>query len=143
VANTVADRFSPRGPSTETLPPATLPLKPLLESMTVSQLRSYAREQGRGGNGLSSAKKAEIIDRLLSRLMPTWGPDDIRLIGDGLAVAVGALLLRGLSMLIIEAYIKPALIWIGRSGYRRLDELSGDRLPDWFAAKESQDHPDV
>jgi hypothetical protein len=66
VANTVADRFSPRGPSTETLPPATLPLKPLLESMTVSQLRSYAREQGRGGNGLSSAKKAEIIKRLLS-----------------------------------------------------------------------------
>jgi hypothetical protein len=75
--------------------------------------------------------------------MPTWGPDDIRLIRDGLAVAIGALLLRGLAMLITEAYIKPALIWIGRRGYRRLDELSGDRLPDWFAAKESQDHPDV
>jgi hypothetical protein len=34
--------------------------------MTVSQLRAYAREQGRGGDGLSSAKKAEIIKRLLS-----------------------------------------------------------------------------
>jgi hypothetical protein len=68
VANTVADRFSPRGPSTETLAPAPpqLPLRPLLEAMTVSQLRSYAREQGRGGDGLSSAKKAEIIDRLLA-----------------------------------------------------------------------------
>lgn len=70
VANSIMDRFAP-GPSTETLrapaPPAPelLPSRKLLERMTVAQLRKLAREEGKGGDGLGSASKEEIIDRLL------------------------------------------------------------------------------
>lgn len=69
-AEHITERFSPRGPSAESLPPEPpappkLPLRPLLEKMTVQELRDYARDTGHGGGGLASAKKAEIIDRLL------------------------------------------------------------------------------
>jgi hypothetical protein len=70
VANSIMDRFAP-GPSTETLrapappPPEPLPSRKLLERMTVAQLRSLAREEGKGGDGLSGASKKEIIERLL------------------------------------------------------------------------------
>lgn len=70
VANSIMDRFSP-GPSTETMrapapsPPEPLPARQLLECMTVAQLRKLAREEGKGGDGLASATKEEIIDRLL------------------------------------------------------------------------------
>ena len=66
-AEHISERLKPRGPSAESLPPAPpqLPLRPLLESMTVQELRNYARDTGHGGGGLASAKKAEIIDRLL------------------------------------------------------------------------------
>lgn len=68
--------------------------------------------------------------------MPHWTSDDARLIVDGLAVATGALLIRGLTMLVIETYIKPALIWIGQHTYKKADKLTGDRLPDFFPPKE-------
>lgn len=72
VASSIMDRFAP-GPSTETMrapappppPPEPLPSRKLLERMTVAQLRSLAREEGKGGDGLSGASKKEIIERLL------------------------------------------------------------------------------
>ena len=74
VANSIMDRFSP-GPSTETMrakttappvaPVAGLDPRVALNAMTVAQLRKLAREQDKGGDGLASATKAEIIERLL------------------------------------------------------------------------------
>lgn len=64
--------------------------------------------------------------------MPHWTADDARLIVDGLAVATGALLIRGLTMLATETYIKPVLIWLGEHGYRIIDKLTGGRLPNFF-----------
>jgi hypothetical protein len=70
VAGEVADRFSGRGGSAETLraappTPDPLPAKKLLEHMTLTQLRKLAREEGKGGNGLTSASKKEVINLLL------------------------------------------------------------------------------
>jgi hypothetical protein len=64
--------------------------------------------------------------------MPHWTADDARLIIDGLAVATGALIIRSIGMLVTETYVKPALIWLGRRGYKKADRLTGDRLPNFF-----------
>lgn len=71
--------------------------------------------------------------------MPHWTSDDARLIVDGLAVATGALLIRGLTMLVIETYVKPALIWLGKHGYRKTDKLTGGRLPDLFPLEKTDE----
>ena len=70
--------------------------------------------------------------------MPHWTGDDLRLIGDGLAVAAGALFIRAVSMLVAETYIKPALIWLGQKVYRKTDRLIGDRLPDFFPQEKNE-----
>lgn len=73
VANTIIDRLSPGLPAETLRAPeperssGSLSERLLLEHMTVSQLRKLAREQGKGGDGLASATKDEIIDRLLDR----------------------------------------------------------------------------
>ena len=72
-------------------------------------------------------------------MTPHWGAEDVRLILDGLAVATGALLIRGLAMLAVETYIKPALIWFGERTYRRADKLTGDRLPDFFPEEKTDE----
>jgi hypothetical protein len=71
--------------------------------------------------------------------MAQWTSDDVRLIVDGLAVATGALLIRGLTMLVIETYVKPALIWLGEHGYKKADKLTGDRLPDFFPPEKTDE----
>lgn len=71
VADTIADRFMGPGPSAETIaPPKPTPApagldRDVLELMTVAQLRQLTRSRGKGGDGLSSASKGEIIRRLL------------------------------------------------------------------------------
>lgn len=69
--------------------------------------------------------------------MPRWTGDDVRIIVDGLAVVTGGLILRALAMLAVETYIKPALIWLGIRAYQNADQLSGDRLPDFFPKKDN------
>lgn len=68
--------------------------------------------------------------------MPTWGADDVRIVGD---IIVGSLLAGGLRLVVIKAFLEPAAVFIGQTIYRRADQLSGDRLPDWFADQESAD----
>ena len=72
-------------------------------------------------------------------MMPTWGSDDVRIVGD---IIVGSLLAGGLRLIVVKAFLEPAAVAIGRQAYRRADQLSGDRLPDWFDAKSSAELPD-
>jgi hypothetical protein len=57
--------------------------------------------------------------------------DDGRIITD---IVLGSLAARwiaaGLQLIALKAFIEPAAIWAGRSKYRWLDRLLGDRLPD-------------
>lgn len=69
--------------------------------------------------------------------MPHWTGDDVRIVGD---IIFGSLLAGGLRLVVVKAFIEPAAIYVGQVAYRRADALTGDRLPDWFAGKESQEH---
>ena len=62
-------------------------------------------------------------------MMPNWGPDDVRIVGD---IIVGSLLAGGLRLVVIKAFLEPAAVFIGQAAYRKADQLTGDRLPDWF-----------
>lgn len=61
--------------------------------------------------------------------LPHWATDDVRIIGD---IVVGSLLAGGLRLVVVKAFMEPMAVWIGQRGYRQLDRMTGDRLPDWF-----------
>lgn len=61
--------------------------------------------------------------------MNLWGLDDLRIVGD---IIVGSLLAGGLRLIVIKAFLEPAATYVGRAAYRRVDKMSGDRLPDWI-----------
>lgn len=69
--------------------------------------------------------------------MPHWTGDDVRIVGD---IIFGSLLAGVLRLVVVKAFLEPAAIFVGQTIYRRADQLSGDRLPNWFAGKESQEH---
>lgn len=58
-----------------------------------------------------------------------WTVDDLRIVGD---IIVGSLLAGGLRLVVVKAFLEPAAVWLGQRGYRGLDRLTGDRLPDLF-----------
>lgn len=58
---------------------------------------------------------------------PHWTVDDARIVGD---VVLASLLAGGVRMIVLKAFIEPIAAAIGRGGWRRLDRLLGDRLPD-------------
>jgi hypothetical protein len=66
----------------------------------------------------------------------SWSIDDVRIVGD---IVVGSLLARVLTLIAMKAFIEPAAIWTGKWGYRKADELSGDRLPDFFKDQSAQE----
>lgn len=68
-----------------------------------------------------------------------WLIDEARLT---VAIALASLIANGVRLVFVKAFLEPAAAWIGRYAYRRVDELSGDRLPDWFEGKESAEAPD-
>lgn len=53
--------------------------------------------------------------------------DDSRIITD---IVIGSLLAGAVRLIAIKAFIEPAAFWAGRRGWRFLDQLLGDRLPD-------------
>jgi hypothetical protein len=65
-----------------------------------------------------------------------WGSDDVRLILDLLGFqAVFAVVKRfgpALRLWVMEAYIKPALVFIGQKAYRKADDAMGGALPDFL-----------
>ena len=60
-------------------------------------------------------------------MMPHWGADDARVIGD---VVLASILAGGLRLILLKAFLEPIAAATGRRGWRWLDQLLGDRLPD-------------
>jgi hypothetical protein len=52
--------------------------------------------------------------------------EDAHIIGD---VIIASLLVSGLRLIVMEAFIKPAAVWAGRRGWHALDWALGGRLP--------------
>lgn len=63
--------------------------------------------------------------------MITWSFDDIRIVGD---IVVGSLLASTLRLIVVKGLFEPAAVWAFKAGYRKVDALTGDRLPDLPAA---------
>jgi hypothetical protein len=61
--------------------------------------------------------------------MPSWGADDVRIVGD---IILGSLLAGGLRLVVVKALLEPAAIYVGQFAYRRVDDAAGGRLPDVF-----------
>ena len=61
--------------------------------------------------------------------LPHWSSDDARIVGD---VALAGLLAPVFRLVLVKAFFEPAAIWLGQMRWRKADELTGDRLPDWF-----------
>ena len=57
----------------------------------------------------------------------SWSWDDGRIIID---IVAGSLIASGIRLVVLKAFIEPAAVWAGRKGYRQLDRLLGNRLPD-------------
>lgn len=47
-------------------------------------------------------------------------------------VTVGYLLANAVRLIVVKAFLEPSAAWAGRWLYRRADQLSGDRLPNWI-----------
>jgi hypothetical protein len=54
---------------------------------------------------------------------------DARIIGD---IVIGSLLASAIRLIAVKAFIEPAAVFAGKWGYRKTDELLGDRLPNLF-----------
>lgn len=57
--------------------------------------------------------------------------DDARMVLD---VVIGSMAARwivaGLQLILFKAFLEPAAVWVGKSKYRWIDRILGDRLPD-------------
>jgi hypothetical protein len=67
-----------------------------------------------------------------------WTWDDLRIIGD---IVLGSLIASGLRLVVVKAFLEPAAVFIGQHAYRRMDQLTGDRLPDLFRGEEPAQLP--
>lgn len=56
-----------------------------------------------------------------------WGGDDVRIVGD---IVAGSMLVSALRLIVVKGLLEPAAAWAFRAGYRKADQLTGDRLPD-------------
>lgn len=60
-------------------------------------------------------------------MMPHWGADDARVIGD---VVLASILAGGLRLIVLKAFLEPIAAAAGRRGWAWADRLLGDRLPN-------------
>jgi len=58
-----------------------------------------------------------------------WSTDDVRIVGD---VVLASLIAGGARLVLVKAFIEPAAVWLGQRGYRWVDSMLGDRLPNLF-----------
>lgn len=65
-----------------------------------------------------------------------WGWDDVRVVGD---IVLGTLLASAIRLIITKAFVEPAAVWLGQTGWRRLDNALGGWLPDWFPQSSPED----
>lgn len=61
--------------------------------------------------------------------LPHWTADDARIIGDAV---LAFCLISGGRLVLTKAIAEPLAVWIGQRGYRWLDDISDDKLPDLF-----------
>lgn len=68
-----------------------------------------------------------------------WGQDDLRLIGDAVALSALLPLLRlatrlagqGIKLIALKAFLEPLAAQTGQQGWQRVNRLLGGRLPQW------------
>jgi hypothetical protein len=68
-----------------------------------------------------------------------WGQDDVRLMGDAVAITVivpllragGRLAARGGKLILMKGLLEPLAVMAYNRGWSWVDRLLGDRLPQW------------